>query len=117
MPEQTGTKEPKTTSKKRVESEFSRWLDEQLLHGEASALASEMGIAVSTVTYWRQGRNIPTPEHCQQIAQYLEADPEFVDYLVRDARVVRHQVTIGEEGQKQEAPGENVLAETGGAGL
>jgi transcriptional regulator with XRE-family HTH domain len=104
MSNETEKKRPKTTPKKRVESEFSYWLDEQLLHGEASELAAALGVAVSTVTYWRQGRNIPTLEHSQLIAQHLNIDPELVENMVQEARKARHRVNLAEKRKKQDEP-------------
>jgi transcriptional regulator with XRE-family HTH domain len=106
MSNETEKNKPKTTPKKRIESEFSYWLDEQLLHGEASELATALGVAVSTVTYWRQGRNIPTLEHCRQIAQYLKVEPESVENMVQEARKARHHASLTEKKKKQEEKAE-----------
>jgi transcriptional regulator with XRE-family HTH domain len=110
MSNETEKKKPKTAPKKRIESKFSYWLDEQLLHGEASELAAALGVAVSTVTYWRQGRNIPTLEHCRQIAQHLNVEPEFVENMVQEARNARHHANLAEK-EKQEK--EESTQETG----
>ena len=102
MSGESENKRAKPTPKKKVESEFSYWLDEQLLHGEASELAATLGVAVSTVTYWRQGRNIPTLDHCRQIAQHLNADPGFVENLVEEARKARQDAGLA-DGQEEKA--------------
>jgi transcriptional regulator with XRE-family HTH domain len=84
----------KLPPKEKIVSSFSQWLDEQLMHGEATNLAAELGVAVSTVTHWRQGRNTPTARHCEQIAHYFKVDPVEVEKMVREARLIRHKRKI-----------------------
>jgi transcriptional regulator with XRE-family HTH domain len=112
MSNESEKRKPKTTPKKKIESEFSYWLDEQLLHGEASELAAALGVAVSTVTYWRQGRNIPTLEHSRLIAQHLKVDAEFVENMVQEARKTRHHANLAEKKRQ----GEGKTAQESGGG-
>jgi transcriptional regulator with XRE-family HTH domain len=84
----------KLPPKEKIVSSFSQWLDEQLMHGEATNLAEELGVAVSTVTHWRQGRNTPTANHCGQIANYFKVEPTEVEKMVREARLIRHKRKI-----------------------
>jgi DNA-binding transcriptional regulator YdaS (Cro superfamily) len=94
----------KLPPKEKIVSSFSQWLDEQLMHGEATNLAAELGVAVSTVTHWRQGRNTPTARHCEQ-----------VEKMVRVARLIRHKRKIMRRRQQsaEEASASGELATTG----
>ena len=42
----------------------------------ARALASAVGVAPATVTYWRQGRNVPDDERCRRLGELLGIEVE-----------------------------------------
>jgi transcriptional regulator with XRE-family HTH domain len=93
----------KASQKEKIISPFSQWLDEQLMHGEATHLAEMLRVAVSTVTHWRQGRNTPTAAHCAEIADYFKVDKSLVEKMVREARLIRHRRKIERRRQYEQS--------------
>ena len=61
-----------------IRAEFAANLD-RLIAGSgrpARGLAAEVGVSPNTVTYWRQGRNVPDAGTLARLAEVLEVDPD-----------------------------------------
>ena len=49
-------------------------------------LAREIGINASTVSRWRDGKQVPSPESCKILADYLSASTEHILVLAGHLR-------------------------------
>ena len=67
-----------------------RYLLSKLEHGQGKELAEHTQVAPETVSKWKQGEQIPTPRHRQEIKEYLGVErsvdlKEVPLFLLRDS--------------------------------